>query len=980
MQIKWTPELPKKRESVKSDIFEADKRTFQLIITNQEENVYMSIEYFGNSYADIITHTKIAINSIEKDYPYSFNRYNNVFTFVIPSMKFYKISVVLKVFPNPYKSKFHTGFSGMRNLGATCYMNSYLQLLYHISAFTLQLYKQEPNKKTFQLQKLFYKLINDEDVDTRSFVNNCQWFSDVFTHQDVHEFGKLVFDAIEEENKKKTKTEEGKEEENTEKFFIDDLFQGLVSNYVIGECGCESSVKDKFYEFQLEIRDWMNNVIADNIQDGLRGLKNVEKLEGDNKYRCEKHGLVNAIKGSSISHLPPVLTVLLKRFSIDYNTGESKKINDRYTFSEFIDVTCEKHTGQNAESEKTNLEDIKKVFEGSAPLLEDSIHKDAKNKRYKLFGVVVHSGAVADGHYYCYLNIDGWFKFNDTIVTRVSEDEAIFDNFGGFHPYKLNEKIYSAYLLIYVDLEQWANIIGRKIEIDAFVKEKILESESGRIITLNLITKNEILGYKGSGLFEKSLNGFMEINQESISARSDDTLYVLFKNSSKRHSYVYDALTLQPLSNDECVVENKSYFLHSELKKRKNSDILLFLKRYRYEERCIQEVDYGFELHECCFFDQNMNEVGDIIERMGLSDDYIFFIEEKIENNDFSIPVSDDFPGEYFSSNPKTKNIIDHEINKLINKEHNANKRFRNSECQKFTYELKPFNPDITLHENGIVNGSILIACKQSEEGSCRKEYSELINRQYICLKTPVGEIDLYLSVDLTYSTLIEYLRIYFLSDKISIFPFDGTIRENGLKKVKVELLDGAKMIQFADGTSDNNLNNLYHHHSICLDQLTVRFIYQKISMLKCVTDVIRPEIDRPLDNINQIIETNNKFNKIIYDKLKESYHLIEVYENSPYYDDYCIDDTISGTGRLILRKKSPDRIISLIYYNNNEFVGYPILISIKDIKTVKDLRIRYSIATQLGKYNGNSIVDLNDNDRMDNFTEVDIITNHGLE
>lgn len=979
MEFKWTPELPKQNDSVTSSMFEAEKRTFQLAITKKDK-VYMSIEYFGNSYVDIITQIKLMINGEDREYPYSFNKYNNVFTFAVPQSKFYTIAAAVHIHPNPYKSKEVSGYAGMRNLGATCYMNSYLQLLFHISGFSSNLFQLQPKRKTFQLQKLFYKLLKDDDIDTRSFVNNCRWFSDVFTHQDVHEFGKLVFDVIEEENMHKNDTKE--EEEEKEQFFIDEMFQGVVNNYVAGACGCESPVKDKFYEIQLEIRDWLNNVIADNIEDGLKGLKNVEKLVGDNKYRCENHELVDAIKGSSIVKLPPVLTVLLKRFGVDLETGESKKINDFYAFSERISVDFDNRTGveKKSNSSGTFSDDIKNFINDPSVDNDDFIHKQKNKKDYKLFGVVVHSGAVADGHYYCYLNIDGWYKFNDSVVMKVSEDEAIFDNFGGVHPYRECEKNYSAYLLVYVDENEWDKIIKQKVEIVKSVEDKILESESGKMISLNLITKKDIEGYKGTGIFNVNQSDYMRIRHSTPSARSDDTLFVLCKDTNKRNNYIYDALTFHPLSNDECVVEDKFYFLYSSLKKRHKTDILIFLKRYTHNTRCINEDDIGLELRNCCFVNQDTSDIEKVIDNMGLDEDHLFFIEERLNVDDQCLEP-DILKGQSDSTlnHDNSSNIIHSAIDKMVEDENIVNKRFRSSDSKYGIFGIRPFNADLSFKDNNLVDGSILIACKPEEEDALKREYNDLLNRILIILQTSAGDINLYLNKNLTHSMLQDYIHGYFVSKNISISPFNGTLVENDIHMVKINNHEGTHLVQFGDGIFINNLNNIFHIHYLCLDDLSVKGLFQKISMLKCIKEKLNPHLDDKSIKPDGTVETNHTFNKIIYDKIKESFKIIEIVENSPYYTEYSIDDTIAGFGRMILKEKVDEKTITLIYHDGESFAGYPILLTINNITTLRELRLKYNILTRLCKYNGSKIEELQDDARIDSFTEIDVIINHGF-
>lgn len=55
---------------------------------------------------------------------------------------------------------------------------------------------------------------------------------------------------------------------------------------------------------------------------------------------------------------------------------------------------------------------------------------------FSLHSILVHSGDVHAGHYYAYIRPSAdpesteWFKFDDEIVTRVSQEEALEDSFG----------------------------------------------------------------------------------------------------------------------------------------------------------------------------------------------------------------------------------------------------------------------------------------------------------------------------------------------------------------------------------------------------------------------------------------------------------------------------------------------------------------------------------------------------------------------
>ena len=51
-------------------------------------------------------------------------------------------------------------------------------------------------------------------------------------------------------------------------------------------------------------------------------------------------------------------------------------------------------------------------------------------KKYELYAIANHSGGLNGGHYYAYCkNADGnWYKFNDSIVTRLDETQLSTPN------------------------------------------------------------------------------------------------------------------------------------------------------------------------------------------------------------------------------------------------------------------------------------------------------------------------------------------------------------------------------------------------------------------------------------------------------------------------------------------------------------------------------------------------------------------------
>ncbi|KAL4474666.1 hypothetical protein ABPG72_002259 [Tetrahymena utriculariae] len=56
-----------------------------------------------------------------------------------------------------------------------------------------------------------------------------------------------------------------------------------------------------------------------------------------------------------------------------------------------------------------------------------------KTLKYELFSILIHQGYANTGHYYCYIYDDKkecWYKFNDSIVTKVTEEEVFKQSYG----------------------------------------------------------------------------------------------------------------------------------------------------------------------------------------------------------------------------------------------------------------------------------------------------------------------------------------------------------------------------------------------------------------------------------------------------------------------------------------------------------------------------------------------------------------------
>ncbi|KAJ6827494.1 ubiquitin carboxyl-terminal hydrolase 12-like [Iris pallida] len=332
-----------------------------------------------------------------------------------------------------YDSKKETGFVGLKNQGATCYMNSLLQTLYHIPYFRKAVYHMPTTENDMPsgsiplaLQSLFYKLqYSDSSVATKELTKSFGWDAyDSFMQHDVQELNRVLCEKLEDKMK-------GTVVEGT----IQQLFEGHHMNYI--ECinvDYKSTRKESFYDLQLDVKGCRD------VYASFDKYCEVERLEGDNKYRAEQHGLQDAKKGVLFIDLPPVLQLQLKRFEYDFMRDTMVKINDRYEFPVQLDLDREngKYLSPDADRTVRNL--------------------------YTLHSVLVHSGGVHGGHYYAYIRptlSDRWYKFDDERVTKEDVKRASEEQYGGEEelpqtnpgynntPFKFT-KYSNAYMLVYI--------------------------------------------------------------------------------------------------------------------------------------------------------------------------------------------------------------------------------------------------------------------------------------------------------------------------------------------------------------------------------------------------------------------------------------------------------------------------------------------------------------------------------------------------
>ena len=298
-------------------------------------------------------------------------------------------------------------YAGLANQGATCYLNSLLQALFHLPAFRMIVYqipiddgKDKANSIPYNLQKLFVNMQHGGVAcSTLALTKSFGWTAeDSFLQRDIQELCRVFIENLEQVLDK-----------TPMKDSIAKLFRGTMEQYV--KCvnvSYESAHSEFFYDLSVNVEG------CSCLDESLRKFLEVEKLEGENQYETTEFGKQDAVLGTRLTKLPPVLYLHLRRFQYDARTNQEVKINSRFEFPTYLDMS--------------------------------SFVPDGKDEKYELFGILVHSGSAHFGHYYAYLRPtrdSQWFKFNDRIVTLVDESVAVEGSFGS------NDRCDSAYMLIF---------------------------------------------------------------------------------------------------------------------------------------------------------------------------------------------------------------------------------------------------------------------------------------------------------------------------------------------------------------------------------------------------------------------------------------------------------------------------------------------------------------------------------------------------
>lgn len=436
------------------------------------------------------------------------------------------------------------GFVGLKNAGATCYMNSVIQQLYMIPSIRNGILAIEGTGSDVDDDMSGdEKQDNESNVDPRDDVFGYpQQFEDkpplsktedrkeynigVLRHLQVI-FGHLAASRLQyyvprgfwKQFRLWGEPVNLREQHDALEFFnslVDSLDEALKAlghpamlSKVLGGSFADQKIcqgcphryecEESFTTLNVDIRNHQN--LLDSLEQYVKG----DLLEGANAYHCEKcNKKVDTVKRLLIKKLPPVLAIQLKRFDYDWERECAIKFNDYFEFPRELDMEPYTVAGV-AKLEGDNVNPESQLIQQN----EQSESEKAGSTKYRLVGVLVHSGQASGGHYYSYIiqrnGGDGeknrWYKFDDGDVTecKMDDDEEmknqcfggeymgeVFDHMMKRMSYRRQKRWWNAYILFYERMDT----IGHDDEVIRYISEIAITTRPHQIVMPSAIERS----------------------------------------------------------------------------------------------------------------------------------------------------------------------------------------------------------------------------------------------------------------------------------------------------------------------------------------------------------------------------------------------------------------------------------------------------------------------------------------------------------
>ena len=439
-------------------------------------------------------------------------------------------------------------FIGLRNFGATCYLNSLFQQMFMIPTFYQDLFKFNVVKEN-ENDDLIYSTIYNMQLSFINLKKSCMSFYppidfiksfktafngepiNLGIQQDTDEFLAILCDELEKEAKKY-----GKEN------FLENSFKGKITNEIVSlekEYPYYSQTVEPFYRITLDIKG------HNNLEDALDAYIKGEVLEGDNQYYVEKYKKkISILKRTSIKKIGNQIIIHLKRFEFDFYTFQNNKLNDYLKFP--LKINFKKWTRAYLRMNEVNSDENKENKENSE---NDVISEEEKENlidekmNYELTGILIHSGAsLQSGHYYSFIKdqeTNKWYKFNDSTISEYDIDNDLEKECFGNIDSKINQYGKGAYLLFYTKkecIDSYKNY-EENIKINENILKKV-ESENIEFIKLKSYEEDSYKNFLIQ-FIKCSLN---YLKDKDISTQRDNDYSILMNKDILREIQIYEKL------------------------------------------------------------------------------------------------------------------------------------------------------------------------------------------------------------------------------------------------------------------------------------------------------------------------------------------------------------------------------------------------------------------------------------------------------